>query len=89
MGLGVQVSHPPPNSDKSGDFIMSSYLITLKIHFEALDDLEARDKTTIILTNSIMDLVNSHKADIKLQRLITGNQPEKVNFIYDGCSSIG
>ena len=68
---------------------MFNYLITLKIPVEAMDDVSARNEADILLTNSIADLIDKHKAELKLQRLLIGKQPEKVNFIYGGRSSIG
>ena len=52
------------------------YLLTVKIPFEALDDLQARQFAADTIKDEIF--VDLAKFEAKLQRLIEGKPPEKV-----------
>jgi hypothetical protein len=54
---------------------MKNYLLTIRVPFEAMDDLEARQKTKI--ENKIISL---NEADIKIQEVFKDQPPRKVSL---------
>lgn len=58
------------------------YLLTVRVPFEVLDDIVAREKIEAILKDS-GSLLGNEGAIVKLQRMKENSQPEKVNFSLD------
>ena len=57
------------------------YLLTMKIRFEAMDDVEARQKAhEIDMGDDPSNYAEITGSEVKLQRLKKDGAPEKVNF---------
>ena len=64
---------------------MSEYLLTIRVKIEAVDNIEAREKAKGELAQlGMMDLVTGkvllNGEEIKLQQLVAGKAPEKVEM---------
>ena len=64
---------------------MSEYLLTIRVKVEAVDDVEAREKAKnelarLGMVDSVTGNVLLNGEEVKLQRLVAGKAPEKVEM---------
>lgn len=57
---------------------MQKYVLTIKIPFEAFDDIDAKKNCKTIVNNFLRN--NKSDADIKLKRIYDSKPPENVNL---------